>query len=151
MYHDNLIPIPVALSTTDPGPSDAGAGYVMVRAEVHHLCIPQPLSSTRFGSTFLLFKGMILDGCGPDGGWLRYVLDTVYCHCRGAQHSVTEVCSSSRSNNVPANLPNHPSNPSSHGPRPQGSEPATSFHIQDPSPVRIVSHPSVLSKLTNTL
>ena len=26
-------------------------------------------SSARFGSAFLLFKGMVLDGRGPDRGW----------------------------------------------------------------------------------
>ena len=74
------------------------------------------------------------------GGWLRYVHNTVSCHHCGAQHSVTEGDSSSRSSDVPANLLNYLNDPSltgssSHGSRPQGSGWMISFHTHGPSPV----------------
>lgn len=67
------------------------------------------------------------------GGWLRYVRDTICCHHRGAQHSVTGTSSSPQSNDVPVDLTNYLNDSSltgssSHGPRPQASGPTPPFH-----------------------
>ena len=151
-YHDNLIPIPFALFTlmqTFRNWCRLCNCQIYIRAEVYCFCTLQLRSRSRTVFNPLRIRAPTVQGYGFGwtwsrqrlaGGWLRYVHNTVSCHHCGAQHSVTEGGSSSRSNDVPANLLNYPNDPSltgssSHGSRPQGSGSTISFHTHDHSPV----------------